>query len=147
MIYLGSDHAGFELKEFIKGVLEKEGHITKDLGAYSYAKDDDYPDYIFPVVKAVSQDTDSLGIIFGGSGQGEAITANSIQHVRAAVFYGGPLDIVRLSKEHNNANVLSLGARFISKRKAKAAVTLWLDTKFSNEERHVRRLKKEDEIV
>lgn len=147
MIYLGSDHAGFALKEYIKDYVQSLGHEVKDVGASTFVKEDDYPDYIFPVAKAISQNKDSLGIIFGASGQGEAIAANSVQHVRAAVYYGGSLDIIKLSKEHNNANILSLGAKFVSKRKAKTAVKLWLDTEFSNDERHVRRLKKEDELA
>lgn len=156
-IYLGADHAGFELKEIIKARLQDGGYEVEDLGAQSYNKDDDYPDFMIPVARAVSQNLEnSRGILFGGSGQGEAMAANRFIGVRAAVFYGppsgflekisggatDPFAVVKLSREHNNANILALGARFLSEEIAIKAVLTWLETAFSEEERHVRRISK-----
>lgn len=141
-IYVGTDHAGFELKQKLVSFLEELGHEVEDFGAHEYDKDDDYPDFIIPVACAVSKDTDSRGIILGGSGQGEAMAANRISGVRAAVYYGGDLELIKLSREHNNANILSLGARFLNEAEAKEAVRLWLETPFSKDERHIRRIKK-----
>ncbi|MBI5912869.1 RpiB/LacA/LacB family sugar-phosphate isomerase [Candidatus Azambacteria bacterium] len=154
-IYLGADHAGFALKQKIKEFLEHAGYTVADMGAYTNNDGDDYPDFITAAADAVANDCikgiDSRGIIFGGSGQGEAMAANRIDGVRAAVFYGpstslgagsGPLEIIKLSREHNDANMLSIGARFVSEQEALDAVKLWLDTPFSNEERHKRRIMK-----
>lgn len=142
-IFLGTDHAGFELKEKIKKFLVDLGHEVRDFGAESMNDQDDYPDFITPVAKAVAEDNQSIGIVFGGSGQGEAMCANRISGVRAGVYHGGDFQIIRVMREHNNANILSMGARFISsEEEAKDAVKVFLDTKFSNDERHVRRLAK-----
>lgn len=154
-IYLGADHAGFALKQKIKEFLEISGYEVADMGAYENNDGDDYPEFITAAASAVANDLikgiDSRAIVFGGSGQGEAMAANRIDGVRAAVFYGhsaslkpggDPLEIIKLSREHNDANVLSLGARFISEQEALDAVKLWLDTPFSNEERHRRRIMK-----
>lgn len=145
-IFLGADHAGFELKEEIKKFLLKSGYEVEDKGAFSYDIGDDYPDLILPVAKKVVRNSNSKGIVFGASGQGEAMVANKIKGIRAAVYYGGNLDIVKLSRTHNNANILSLGARFLSKEGAIEAVKLWLNTDFSNEARHARRVKKANSI-
>jgi ribose 5-phosphate isomerase B len=148
MIYLGADHAGFELKEKLKPFLKDLGFEVEDFGNFIYDKQDDYPDFILPVARAVVSDPEqSRGIILGGTGQGEAMVANRIKGARAAVFYGfqgESLDIIRLSREHNNANVLALGARFLSEEQAKKVVKLWLETPFNGEERHKRRIKKID---
>ena len=141
-IFLGADHAGFELKEEVKKYLLKSGFQVEDKGTHSYDKNDDYPDFIIPVAKKVAQDKNSWGIVFGASGQGEAIVANKIKGIRAALYYGDKLDIVKLSRTHNDANILSLGARFLTKKEAMEAVKLWLTTDFSSESRHVRRVKK-----
>ena len=142
-IILGSDHAGFELKEFIKKELTSLGYEVEDHGAFKLDKDDDYPDFIVPVAEKVSTDIKrNRGIIFGGSGQGEAIAANKVKGVRAGLYYGHNPEIVKLSRTHNNCNVLSLGARFISRDEALAAVKLWLETDFSGEKRHERRIGK-----
>ncbi len=170
-IHIGTDHAGFELKEKLVQYLNKLGHEITDHGAFSYDLDDDYPDFITPVAHAVSMDMNSLGIILGGSGQGEAMCANKISGIRAGVFYGcvipdlirypgfndknlntdleietihteNSFEIVRLLREHNNANILSLGARFITDDEVFAAVKVFLETEFSNDERHVRRINK-----
>ena len=144
-IYIGTDHAGFELKQALVAYLKELEYKVEDLGAYEYNETDDYPDFIAPVARAVASDPiQNRGIILGGSGQGEAIVANRFSDVRAAVFYGQPFETVRLSREHNNANVLSLGARFITEDEAKEAVVLWLETDFSGGERHVRRIGKID---
>ncbi|GEM_PF-142178 len=147
-VFLGADHAGFELKEEIKKFLLAGGYEVEDKGAFELNPEDDYPDYIAPVAKAVSENPEnSRGIIFGGSGQGEAICANRFTNVRAVVFYGSSLDIVTLSREHNNANILSLGARFLKETEAIEAVKLWLETDFSKDERHKRRLEKLEFLV
>ncbi|MBI2576139.1 RpiB/LacA/LacB family sugar-phosphate isomerase [Candidatus Woesearchaeota archaeon] len=143
-IFFGTDHAGYKLKEALKGFLSKQGYSIKDFGAFS-EESVDYPDFISPVAKAVAKNpSGSRGIILGGSGQGEAITANRVKGVRAAVFYGGPEKIIILSREHNDANILSLGARFVAEKQAQKAVKLWLETPFPGEERHKRRIKKID---
>jgi len=143
-IYIGSDHAGFQLKEEVKEFLLKKGYSVEDKGAFQYQAEDDYPDFIRPVAEAVAKDPEnSRGIIFGGSGQGEAICANRIKGVRAAVYYGGTVHIVELSREHNNSNILSLGARFLHSDEAKTAVDFWLRAKFAGG-RHQRRIDKID---
>ena len=145
-IFLGSDHAGFELKEHIKKYLLKLGMKVEDLGAHKFDSQDDYPDFIVPVAKKVAQNPNSIGIIFGASGQGEAIAANKIKGIRAALYYGGNMEIVKLSRTHNNANILSLGAKFLTKQEATEAVNAWLKTDFSSEARHIRRIKKINKI-
>lgn len=142
-IYIGSDHAGYGLKEVLIKYLRSLNYEVTDKGAFSLDSNDDYPDFIVPVAEEVSKDTESLGIVLGGSGQGEQISANKIDGIRAIEYYGGNLEIVKLGRDHNNANVLSLGARFINENEAKEAVKLFIETAFSQEERHVRRL---DEI-
>lgn len=143
-IFIGTDHAGFELKENLVAFLRAEGHEVEDLGAHSYEALDDYPDFIHPVAVAVAGDKNSRGIILGGSGQGEAMCANRVKGARAAVYYGGTVDIAILSREHNDANILSLGARFIETDEAKEVVKVWLATPFSGEEKHSRRIAKLD---
>lgn len=145
-IYIGTDHAGFELKEkllpFIKGL----GYEVEDKGAFSFDENDDYPDFVKPVAESVAAGPESKGIVIGKSGQGEAMCANRINGVRAVVFYGGNQEIIKLSREHNDANVLSLGAESISDDEAKEAVKLWLETPFSGDERHIRRIGKIENI-
>ena len=143
-ILLASDHAGFELKEFLNNHLIQLGYNVEDCGAYEIDSTDDYPDFIIPAARKVANDSDSRGIIMGGSGQGEAIAANRIKGVRAAVYYDGPIDIVRLSRSHNNANILSLGARFISNEKAVEVVKMWFNEPFEGG-RHQKRIDKLDE--
>ncbi len=160
-IYLGSDHAGFELKEKLALYLKELdlGYEILDLGAHNFVADDDYPDFIKPVAEAVASDPEhSRGVVIGGSGQAEAICANKVSGIRAAVFYGpkepiteinaegekstDPFEIIKLAREHNDANILSLGARFITEDEAKFACELFLSTKFSGDERHIRRINK-----
>ena len=143
-IYLATDHAGFELKEFLKNYLINNGFNIEDCGALEMDPLDDYPDFIIPAAKKVAENSDTRGLIMGGSGQGEAMAANRIKGVRAAVFYNGPTDIVKLSRSHNNANILSLGARFITPEKATEVVEMWLNEPFEGG-RHKKRIDKLDE--
>lgn len=140
-IYLATDHAGFELKEKVKQYLEREGYKVEDFGAYEFDKEDDYPDFISKAAEAVSKNPQNRAIILGGSGQGEAMVANKFPNVRAVVFYGN-IDMIPLTREHNDANILSLGARFLTEDEAIEAVRLFLEIPFSNEDRHVRRIDK-----
>jgi ribose 5-phosphate isomerase B len=141
-IYIGSDHTGFEIKEKLKEYFTNLGHEMVDKGPFSLDQDDDYPDFIRPVAEAVVEDPGSVGIIMGRSGQGEAMCANRVPGARAAVYYGEVDEIVRLAREHNDANILSLGVGFLGEEKIKLAIELFLKTEFSGEERHVRRIKK-----
>lgn len=138
------------MKDEIIRFLEQKHYEVVDHGAYELDPEDDYPDFILPVAIAVAEDTQSRGIILGGSGQGEAMVANRVQGIRATVFYGEPANsdesIIDLSRQHNDANILSLGARFISDEEALEAVEQWLETDFSQEERHARRIQKIDQI-
>jgi ribose 5-phosphate isomerase B len=153
-IFIGTDHAGFGLKEILVSYLQKQGHEVIDKGAFSYDEHDDYPDFVIPVAQEVSKNPDGVrGIILGATGQGEAITANKFPHVRAVVYYGKAecvvdyeSDIILRSREHNNANVLSLGARYLKEDEIIQEVVLWLNTPFNQDERHVRRLAKIDKI-
>ena len=140
-IYLATDHAGFELKEKLKGYLQSEGYEIEDFGAHQFDKEDDYPDFISKAAEAVSKYPNSKAIILGGSGQGEAMVANKFPNVRAVVYYGN-MEMIPLTRQHNDANILSLGARFLNEDEAKKAVKLWLETPFTDEDRHKRRIEK-----
>jgi len=142
-IILATDHAGFHLKEAVKEHLEKEKYEVQDFGAFDYDREDDYPDFILPAAHAVAGSPENRGFIFGGSGQGEAMAANRVKGVRAAVFYDGPEEIVKLSRMHNNANILSFGARFVSTEKVIKMIDTWLKIPFEGN-RHERRIKKLD---
>ena len=149
-----------ELKKVLIDMLKEHEFGVTDHGATAFNQDDDYPDFIHPVAEAVARNPESMGIILGGSGQGEAICANRVKGARAIVFYGpilakgavdvsgkqstDPFEIVQLGRQHNNANIISLGFRFLTEDEAKFAVELLLSTKFSGDERHVRRIKKLD---
>jgi ribose 5-phosphate isomerase B len=143
-IYFATDHAGFEMKnEILAYVRDELGYEVVDCGADVFDAEDDYPDFISRAAQSVSEAPEKRkAIIFGGSGQGEAMCANRYPGVRAAVYYGSETDILRLSREHNDANVLSLGSRFLSLDEAKQAVQTWLATGFSDEKRHNRRIEK-----
>ncbi|MEI6494887.1 MAG: RpiB/LacA/LacB family sugar-phosphate isomerase, partial [bacterium] len=132
-IYLGTDHAGFELKEKIKAFLREKGYQVEDQGAFEFDPEDDYPDFVSMVAKQAGADDGSRGIVFGYSGQGEAICANREKGIHATVFYGGSLETVKLAREHNDSNVLSLGAGFVKEAEAIEAVQIWLGTKFSGD--------------
>ena len=136
-IILATDHAGFKLKEEIKEFLANKGYEVDDVGAHSLDQEDDYPDFIIPAAKKVAKEQ-SRGIILGSSGQGEAIAANKVKGIRAALYYGKNMDIVKLSRTHNNANILSFGARFITQEKAADAVDLWLNEPFEGGRHKIR---------
>lgn len=141
MVHFASDHAGFEMKNDLLAFVSDELKLpVKDHGALTYDENDDYPEFVSKAAEETAKEPLDRAIILGGSGQGEAMVANRIKGIRSAVYYGGPEDIVRLSRQHNDANVLSLGARFLSTDEAKRAVKIWLATDFSGEERHTRRL-------
>ena len=142
-IYIAADHAGFNLKNYLKKQLLADGYDIEDCGAFDFDPLDDYPDFIIPAAEKVANQPNSRGIIIGGSGQGEAMAANRIQGVRAAVYYDGPIDIVKLSRLHNNANIISLGARFLSTEKAIEILKIWLTEKFEGG-RHENRINKLD---
>lgn len=142
-IYIGSDHAGFELKKHLSNYLAENGIEVVDKGPFELVTDDDYPDWISRVAEEVSKDPKfARGIVLGASGQGEAIVANKFRGVRAGVYYGGPEDIAKLLREHNNSNILSLGAKFVSSKEAERAVDIWIETQFSGDIRHERRIGK-----
>jgi ribose 5-phosphate isomerase B len=149
-IYLATDHAGFNLKEEVKKYLEESGREVYDCGALTFEPGDDYPQFIALAAEKVQHDSmhePSMAVIFGGSGQGESIVANRYRHVRAIVYAGGNLELVKLGREHNDANVLSIGARFVTKDEAVQAIDLFLSTSFSHEERHAERVIQIDEIA
>lgn len=162
-VYLATDHAGFALKESLKQFLTQEGYEVEDCGSYIFDKDDDYPEFIAKTAEQVSLDPENAkGIVIGGSGEAEMMLANKYKGIRCALFYApavpveaadvngrvstDPFEIIRLTRQHNNANILSLSARFLKEEDALKAVKLWLETPFSGEERHVRRIKKMAEI-
>jgi ribose 5-phosphate isomerase B len=146
-IYLATDHAGFELKETIKAWLVAEGFEVVDGGATTYNSEDDFTDFVIPTVRAMTNAGANAGaVIFGGSGQGEAMAANRVPGARAVVYYGGNTAIPALGREHNNANTLSLGARFIDAAEAKWAVWEWLHTATLTDAKYERRNTKLDTL-
>ncbi len=155
-IYIASDHAGFALKSKLVSFVQSLGHSVEDLGPFAMNTEDDYPDFVKPLAARVAEEDESCGIVIGASGQGEAIAANRTRGIRAVVYYGTPsqsqtdaegniLNLIQSTRAHNNANVLSLGARFISEDDACETVALWLSTPFAKEERHMRRIVKLDD--
>lgn len=146
-ILFATDHAGFELKNVLVEYVKTLGFGVEDMGAHTFDADDDYPGIMAPIGFKVGSNPEKYkAIILGGSGQGEAIVANRFPGVRAVVYYGKNLEIIKLSRQHNDANILSLGARFLTSDEAKEAVKLWLETPFSDEERHTRRINQIDQI-
>ena len=162
-IYFASDHAGFEMKnQLLAYVRDELGHEVEDCGAFSLDTNDDYPAIIANAARKLSADalegTDSRAIVAGASGQGEAMVANRFRGVRCALYYGPAakeqtdasgksLDMIASTREHNDANALSLGLRFVSLEEAKRAVSTFLSTPFSSEERHARRIGQIDELA
>src|SRR3989344_466366 len=154
-ILVGSDHAGFGLKEKLISYLQELGHEVEDKGAFEYNEVDDYPDFIIPVAREVSKHPNEVrGIILGGSGQGEGMGGNKVRKVRATVYYGRGQcvvkeedeSIIKISRADNDANILSLGARFITETEMQEAVKEWLNTPFKNTEKYKRRIAKMDRI-
>jgi len=143
-IYLGADHAGFELKKKIKEYLIKEQYDIVDCGAHSFNKNDDYPDFVSIVGNNVGKNIDSYGIVFGKSGAGECMVANKYKGVRA--FLAINEKNVKLAREHNDANIISFGSEIVTLQKAKKLIKLFLETPFSGDERHVRRINKIKEL-
>ena len=157
-LFIAADHAGFALKNALIEHVRTLGYEIEDLGAHTNEPEDDYPDFMTPLAGHVAATPGSRGIAVGGSGQGEAMCVNRIPGVRAAVFYG-PMrvtetleieggrsqdgyDAVRLPRRHNDANVLAIGARFVSGKEAAEAVRIFLETPFSGAPRHKRRIAK-----
>ena len=162
-IYFAADHAGFELKNVLLAYVRDElGHEAEDCGAFTLDEADDYPVFISSAARKLSADVakggESRAVVIGASGQGEAIVANRFKGVRCVLYYGEAtcqqtdmsgrkLDMLGSARMHNNANALSLGARFLSIDEAKTALAQWLSTPFSGEERHARRIKMIDELA
>ncbi|MES2135420.1 MAG: RpiB/LacA/LacB family sugar-phosphate isomerase [Patescibacteria group bacterium] len=155
-IIFAADHAGFALKEALKASVELSGYHVEDVGAFSLDPHDDYVPFVRLAAEAVAKDpAHTRAIIIGASGQGEAFAANRYKGVRAVVYYGEPsrkqidaegqeLDLITSTRNHNDSNILSLGARFISGEEAQDAVKKWLETPFSGAKRHTRRHKEID---
>lgn len=163
-VYFASDHAGFALRQALVEEARTLGYEVTDMGAHTLDPEDDYPDFITPCAQKVAEENPrgeaarAFGVILGGSGQGEAMCANRVEGARAAVFYGpmrvttsldieggrseDGFDLVRLARRHNDANILSIGARFVSGKEAGEAMRLFLETAFSDAPRHTRRIAK-----
>ena len=138
-VFLGSDHAAYELKEHLLKVLAEAGHEPVDCGAHVYDAEDDYPPFCFEVGERVVAEPGALGVVLGGSGNGEQIAANKVPGIRAALAWNR--DTATLARLHNDANVVAVGARQHSLDEAAELVKLFLDTEFSGEERHLRRIR------
>jgi ribose 5-phosphate isomerase B len=137
-IHIGSDHAGLELKIALIEHLVSNGHDVTDHGPYEYDALDDYPVFCIPTAEAVAKDSTSLGIVLGGSGNGEQMSANKVKGIRAALAWSP--EIAKLCREHNNANVVAVGGRVHTLDVSKAIIDAFVNTPFSNDERHVRRI-------
>lgn len=137
-VVLASDHAGFARKAYVHARLTDAGYHVVDAGPHTYDPADDYPETIRPAVQSLG--SGSCAIVFGKSGQGEAIVANRFRGIRAVVYPGGNEDVVRLARQHNDANVLAIGSEFVGDAEAWRAVELFLATPFSGDDRHVRRI-------
>lgn len=159
-VYVATDHAGYQLKNLLIPFLKSLGHDVVDCGAHEYDVADDYPPLIAEAARKLSNDAlggrDSRAVVIGASGQGEAMVANRFKGVRCALYYGAPkqsqvdaggkeLNMLQSTRVHNNANALSLGARFLSIEEVKEALQVWLSTPFSNDERHARRIEQIDQ--
>lgn len=139
-LHIGSDHAGLELKAMLIEYLTAAGHEVTDHGPYTFDPLDDYPVFCIPAALAVANDPESLGIVLGGSGNGEQMAANKVKGIRAALVWSP--EIAKLSREHNNANVISIGGRMHSPEVCKELIDVFIATPFSNDERHIRRIRR-----
>ncbi|MFI6512074.1 ribose-5-phosphate isomerase [Streptosporangium sp. NPDC050855] len=137
-VYIGADHAGYELKNHVVSWLKEHGHEVTDCGPFVYDAEDDYPPFVLRAAEGVVNDPGSLGVVIGGSGNGEQIAANKVRGVRAALAWSE--ETARLSREHNDANVISLGARMHTPQEAARFVEIFLGTPYSGAERHGRRI-------
>ena len=137
-VYLGSDHAGYELKQHLVQWLTSAGHEPVDCGPHIYDAVDDYPPFILRAAERTAADPEALGIVIGGSGNGEAIAANKVKGVRAALAWS--VETAELGREHNNANIISVGARMHSLDEATKFVEVFIGTPFSQDPRHIRRI-------
>ncbi len=137
-IHIGSDHAGLEFKAILIDHLTSNGHQVIDHGPYEYDALDDYPSFCIPAAQAVAADPDSLGIVLGGSGNGEQMAANKVKGIRAALVWS--VEIAKLAREHNNANVISIGGRMHTPEFCKELIDTFIATPFSYDERHMRRI-------
>jgi ribose 5-phosphate isomerase B len=137
-VHLGTDHAAFEAKNAIAAVLRAQGHEVVDHGAFQYDAEDDYPDFVIPAAEAVAAEPGALGIVLGGSGNGEVIAANKVKGVRAALIHSDAT--ARLARQHNDANVASIGARQHDIDTCAGLALAFVETPFSGEARHARRL-------
>ena len=137
-VHIGSDHAGFELKNFLVSALIADGHDVVDHGPEVYDAEDDYPTFCIPAAEATVAEPGSLAIVIGGSGNGEQIAANKVAGTRAALAYN--LDTARLGRQHNDANVMGIGARMHSEEEALEMARAFLSTPFSGDPRHARRI-------
>ena len=137
-VYLASDHAGFELKNKVKDYLSSQNYEVEDMGDFTPDPSDDYPEFIGKAAEKVSEDPSSRAIVFGKSGSGEEIVANKFKNIRAIL--GFSKENVVLARQHNDANILSLGSEFVDGEKAIELVKIFLETPFSNEDRHKRRI-------
>jgi ribose 5-phosphate isomerase B len=137
-VHIGTDHAGFDLKNYLVTALVADGHDVLDHGPQAYDPEDDYPDYCIPVAEGAVGEPGSLGIVIGGSGNGEQMAANKVLGCRAALAYD--LDTATLARQHNDATVIAIGARMHTEEEALGMVRVFLATPFSGEERHARRI-------
>lgn len=155
-VFFASDHAGFSLKQSLIPFVRDLGFDVEDCGPAILTDGDDYPDYVVPAARKVSGEKGSFGVVIGASGEGEAMAANRVKGARAAVYYGevfgsqtdangNILNLIQSVRAHNDANILSLGARFVTDAAAKSAVKMFLETPFSGEAHHMRRIAKLDD--
>ena len=139
-IYVASDHGGYELKKELVNYLQEKGHVIEDMGNKKHDSQDDYPDFILPLAEKVAKDIGTMGIILGRSGNGEAIAANKVKGIRAAVCLNA--QVAKMAREHNDANILSLGADYVDLNTAKVIADTFLETSFSTKEKYKRRVNK-----
>ena len=144
-IYISGDHAGFKLKEKLIPFLQKKELIILNYGPFTYNKNDDYPDFVIPMARKVTQNKNYRGIVIAGSGIGETIASNKIKGIKAGNYHGGSPKIIKTARKHDNINILCFGSRYVTLKEAKKAINIFLYTNFESG-RHLRRLKKIEKI-